>query len=299
MNINKINGHSYYIKGGTNTGVYVFEDKSALVIDAGHTVGRGKRITSSLEENEIKARYVYTTHEHFDHFEAFQGIRQSVPDVELIAHELAKPYIENLYLGKAFMVSSASPKFQGKRADENTKYFSVDISVEDKLVLKGREFQIHHLPGHCMGQAAIITDDRVCYLGDCMSDIAVIAKYDMPFLYNIDYQRESLEKIEKMDFDYGLIAHSKNVYNKSEIDKIVDKNLEVLDRYESDIMGILKTPATREELLQQLLVMNEINCNYETYHYNYCTMGAFITSLGDRNLIDFAYEQGRLYYYCV
>lgn len=49
MDLNKINGHSYYIKGGTNTGVYVFKDKSALVIDAGHTVGRGRRICSSLE----------------------------------------------------------------------------------------------------------------------------------------------------------------------------------------------------------------------------------------------------------
>lgn len=299
MEINKINGHSHYIKGGTNTGVYVFKDKSALIIDAGHTVGRGRRISASLEENGIRARYVYTTHEHFDHFEAFQGIKQSAPHVEMIAHEMAKPYIENLYMGKAYIMSSSPPKFQGKRADEKTSYFSVDIAVESKLTLKDRDFEVHHLPGHCMGQAAIITDDRVCFLGDSVFDRAIMAKYDMPFLYNIDYQRESLDKIKGLDFNYGLIAHSKNIYDKLEIEKIIDENIEVLDRYEEDILALLKTPNTREELLHQLLVLNEIDCNYETYHYNYSTIGAFITSLSDRNLIDFAYEQGRLYYYCV
>lgn len=299
MEVKKIKGHSYYIKGGTNTGVYVFKDKSALIIDSGHTIGRGKRIVSSLEENGMRARYVYTTHEHFDHFEAFQGIKESAPHVEFIAHDMAKPYIENLYLGKAYMVSSSPSKFQGKRADENKKYFTVDIAVSDSLELKDRKFEIHHLPGHCMGQAVIITDDKVCYLGDSVFDRRIMEKYDMPFLYNIDYQRESLNKIKTLDFEYALIAHSKDIYEKPILEEIIDENLSVLDRYEEDILEILKTPNTREEVLQQLLVLNDIKCNFETYHYNYSTTGAFLTSLADKNLIDFEYEEGKLYYYCI
>lgn len=299
MEINKIKGHSYYIKGGTNTGVYVFKDKSALIIDSGHTVGRGKRIVSSLEEHGMRARYVYTTHEHFDHFEAFQGIKETTPHVEFISHEMAKPYIENLYIGKAYIVSSSPSRFQGKRADENKKYFTVDIPVTDSLEIKDKKFEIHHVPGHCMGQAVIITDDKVCYLGDSVFDRKIMAKYDMPFLYNIDYQRESLNKIKTLDFDYALIAHSKEVYEKTTVEEIVEENLEVLNRYESDILEILKTPNTREEVLQQLLVINDIACNFETYHYNFSTTGAFLTSLADRNLINFAYEQGKLYYYCI
>ncbi len=299
MEINKIKGHSYYIKGGTNTGIYLFKDKSALIIDSGHTIGRGKRIVSSLEENGMRARYVYTTHEHFDHFEAFQGIKEVAPHVEFIAHEMARPYIENLYIGKAYIVSSAPSRFQGKRADENKKYFTVDIGVTDTLEIKDKKFEIHHVPGHCMGQAIIITDDKVCYLGDSVFDRRIMAKYDMPFLYNIDYQRESLKKIKTLDFDHALIAHSKDVYEKSVIEDIIDENIEVLDRYEADILEILKTPNTREEVLQQLLVINDIACNFETYHYNYSTTGAFLTSLADRKQIDFSYEQGKLYYYCI
>ncbi len=299
MEINKIKGHSYYIKGGTNTGVYLFKDKSSLIIDAGHTVGRGKRIVSSLEESGMRARYVYTTHEHFDHFEAFQGIKEVAPQVEFIAHEMAKPYIENLYIGKAYIVSSSPSRFQGKRAEETKKYFTVDIGVTDILEIKDKKFEIHHVPGHCMGQAVIITDDKVCYLGDSVFDRRIMAKYDMPFLYNIDYQRESLKKIKTLNFDYALIAHSKNVYEKNIVEDIIDENLDVLNRYEADILEILKTPNTREEVLQQLLVINDISCSFETYHYNYSTTGAFLTSLADRKLIDFSYEQGKLYYYCI
>lgn len=299
MEINKIKGHSYYIKGGTNTGVYVFKDKSALIIDSGHTLSRGRRIVSSLEENGMRARYVYTTHEHFDHFEAFQGIKESAPHVEFISHEMAKPYIENLYIGKAYVVSSAPSRFQGKRADEMKQYFTVDIAVKDTLEIKDKVFQIHHFPGHCMGQAVVITDDKVCYLGDSVFDRNIMAKYDMPFLYNIDYQRLSLAKIKSLDFEYALIAHSKQVYEKTIVNDIIDENLAVLDRYENDILEILKTPNTREEVLQQLLVINDIDCSFETYHYNYSTTGAFLSSLADRKLIDFSYEQGKLYYYCI
>ena len=150
-----------------------------------------------------------------------------------------------------------------------------------------------------MGQAVVITDDKVCYLGDSVFDRNIMAKYDMPFLYNIDYQRLSLAKIKSLDFEYALIAHSKQVYEKAIVNDIIDENLAVLDRYENDILEILKTPNTREEVLQQLLVINDIDCSFETYHYNYSTTGAFLSSLADRKLIDFSYEQGKLYYYCI
>lgn len=303
MEIIKISGRSGFIKGGTNTGTYVFEDGSVLLIDAGHSVQRGARIAKFLEKNELVPKYMYTTHEHFDHFEATAGIKQEYPEAKLIAHRYAKPYIENLYLGMAYLSSSAIPSFFGRRNNGLSEdllvsdQYSVDIVVEDRLDIGGESFEIVHLPGHCAGQAAIITPDRVCYLGDVILDPRIIDTYDMPFLFSITLHERSLAQVKELDFDYGLIGHSKSFYSKEEIIGIVDQNLAVIERYEQDIVALLDKPITREEILAALMTKNQVDCTYSSYHYNNSTVGAFLAKLSHQERIDFRYEQGKIWYY--
>lgn len=303
MEIIKISGRSGFIKGGTNTGTYVFEDGSVLLIDAGHSVQRGVRIAKFLEKNSLYPKYMYTTHEHFDHFEAFAGIKQEYPEAKLIAHRLARPYIENLYLGMAYLSSSAISSFFGRRNNGLSEdllvsdEYQVDIVAEDELRIGDKVFEIVHLPGHCAGQAAIITPDRVCYLGDVILDPRIIDTYDMPFLFSVTLQEKSLNKLKTLDFDYGLIGHSKNFYTKAEIVEIADRNLSVIHRYEQDILSLLEQPITREEILAALMTKNQVDCTFSSYHYNNSTVGAFLAKLSHRGRIDHRYEQGKIWYY--
>ncbi|MGL5694924.1 MAG: MBL fold metallo-hydrolase, partial [Peptostreptococcaceae bacterium] len=64
MNLINIKGNTYYAKGGTNTGIYLFENKTALMIDPGLSGMRPKRIVDELEKNNIKLEYIINTHEH-------------------------------------------------------------------------------------------------------------------------------------------------------------------------------------------------------------------------------------------
>lgn len=302
MEIINIKGRSSYIKGGTNTGVYLFEDNKALLIDAGHTVHRGHRLGKFFEDQGILPQYMYSTHEHFDHFEAYEGLKSSFENIQLLAHKNAKPYIENLYLGMAYLSSSAIPKFFGRRNNGLGKdllqvnRFYVDLPLDKEFVAHGHRFEIHHVPGHCPGQAVIITPDRVCYLGDAVVDQRIIDKYDMPFLFSVELQIQSLHKLKKLDYEFGVIGHSKRVYTKNEIDEIIDSNLQVIDRYEQSIANLLQMPMTREEILANLMVQNQIDCSYPTYHYNNSTAGAFIAKLSNENRLDYFYKDGKIYY---
>lgn len=301
MNIINIVGNTGYIKGGTNTGVYIFGE-NALIIDAGHTVMRGERMADFFIKNNIKPEYVYVTHEHFDHFEAFDGIKNRYENAKLIAHKNTKTFIENLSLGMAYLHSSTSPSFFGRRNNDlkNNQFdegrFKVDITVDEELVLDGEIFKVYHLPGHCMGETVIITPDKVCFLGDTILDNHIIDEYDMPFLYSVELQEISLNKLKTLDFEYGLIGHSKKVYTKSEIVEIVDRNLAVLEKYESDILEFLQTPMSREEILVSLLRKNNIVCSYSSYYYNNSTVGAYIAKLSYQNKIRFVYRNGKIIY---
>lgn len=304
MDIETIKGKSAYIKGGTNTGVYYFDDGTILLIDPGHSVNRGQRIAKMLKDKGLTPKYVITTHEHFDHFEAFAGLEKEYPDLKLLAHKLAKPYIENLYLGMAYMTSSSMPKFFGRRSNGVTGEelsvggYKVDWELEEgSLEIGDKKIEILHTPGHCSGQMIVITPDRVCYLGDAVLDKSVIEAYDMPFLFDIKKHKQSLNKIKTLEIEYALIGHSKKVYDKAELIEVIDKNLEVLDRYERDILKILEEPSSREEILASLMQKNQVQCTYTTYHYNNSTVGAYLAKLSNEDLIDYEYRDGKIYYF--
>ena len=47
MNLINISGNTFYIRGGTNTGLYLFDDNSALIIDPGLSGARPNKIIKS------------------------------------------------------------------------------------------------------------------------------------------------------------------------------------------------------------------------------------------------------------
>ena len=303
MEIINIKGKSGYIKGGTNTGVYQFKDNTVLLIDAGHSVNRGIRMAKMLKEQNLLPTHMLTTHEHFDHFEAFAGLKEEFPDIKLIAHPLAKPYIENLYLGMAYMTSSAVPKFFGRKNNGVTgeslevKRYTVDILADKDFELSGETFQLVHTPGHCSGQTVLITPDKVGYFGDAILDRDIIDTYDIPFLFDIKMHGESLGKMKTLDIDYGLVGHSRSICNRQETLDTIEKNLIVLKRYEDEIVSMLAEPRTREEILARLMTKYKTDYNYVTYQYNNSTVGAYLAKLSNENRIGFECADGKLYYF--
>ena len=58
MNLINISGNTFYIRGGTNTGLYLFDDNSALIIDPGLSGARPNKIIKILNERNIELKYI-------------------------------------------------------------------------------------------------------------------------------------------------------------------------------------------------------------------------------------------------
>ena len=54
MNLINISGNTFYIRGGTNTGLYLFDDNSALIIDPGLSGARPNKIIKILKNSLSK-----------------------------------------------------------------------------------------------------------------------------------------------------------------------------------------------------------------------------------------------------
>ncbi|MGL5641569.1 MAG: MBL fold metallo-hydrolase, partial [Paraclostridium sp.] len=93
MKIINIKGSSFYARGGTNTGIYVFQDNSALIIDPGLPGVRPKNIIKCLEEENINVKWIINTHEHNDHYGAGYQFKEMYEDVINMSSLYSKAYI--------------------------------------------------------------------------------------------------------------------------------------------------------------------------------------------------------------
>lgn len=298
MELKLIQGNTYYIRGGTNTGVYLFGADSAVVIDPGLSTVRGNKIANCLIENNRKSAYCITTHEHLDHFESYTGILDIFSECVFCCPKQSVPFIEIPTLFYTY-VYGAHPhqKFFGNTKPEVFDFVIGKQLTEERMSLEDGFLDVLDLSGHSHGMAGILTKDRVFFLGDALFDYNIIKKSDFPFIFHVENFLHSLEKIKHCDFDYGLIAHSKRPYPKEEICHLADINAENVAKYLNQITTLLQTPRTREEVLAAIINDNDLHFNYKEYHYYYSTLGSMLSYLYDRNQISASLDKGMLYYH--
>ena len=90
MKLTNINGSTYYIKGGTNTGVIRLNDNSALIIDPGLGGVRPKKMMELLKENNMYIKYIINTHEHGDHYEGCSQLKKIDNNIKILSSSQAK-----------------------------------------------------------------------------------------------------------------------------------------------------------------------------------------------------------------
>ncbi len=56
----------------------------------------------------------------------------------------------------------------------------------------------------------------------------ILSKYDFLFLYDIQEQINSLEKLKNIDFEYLVLGHGKQVISKEDSYKLIEKHLNAL-----------------------------------------------------------------------
>ncbi len=293
MELSKIKGNTYFIKYTTNIGVYTFKNKNCIVIDTGISNSSGRRIDQVLEENHLKPKYIINTHHHLDHCGGNKYFCENHPGVNVCTSEKTRVHFENHYIGSAVIFSGHFPKEL-----EEKKYTKVDFALNIGLnKFNDEKFMIMSLKGHSDDQIGIITPDKVCFLGDSIFSSSILKKYSFPYLYNIQESIETLQSLKEIEADYFVISHAREVLKKDELCELADDNVNNINNYKEQILELLSQPMTREELLENIIVLNGLFVNFKQYHLYFSTLSSFITDLYDNGLIKCSIEDGKLYYY--
>lgn len=295
MDLVKINGNTYYIKAPTNAGVYLFNSRDCLLIDTCFTKKQAHQMDKILKENNFNLRYIINTHTHLDHCRGNLYFQEVYPECKVFASEKERPFMEHPYLLGAIFFS-ASPL---KHLDPAPLSFPVDQYLEPGIKNIGGQsfnFKVIPLPGHTRGQIGIVTPDRVCFLGDSIFSKQVIMKYSLPYLFDLEESIKTLHSLPEIDADYFLISHEEGVIASKDLPDLVNYNLANIEKFQKQILASLKQPLTREQLVKEITLSNNIALNLLEYHVIQTTVSAFLTHLNQLGLITYTIDEGRFYF---
>ncbi len=294
MNLNKIKGNTYYIDGPTNCGIFIFKNKNCLIVDTGINNSEAKKIDNLLIENKIHPKFIINTHGHLDHCGGNLYFKKNYPGCLVYASKKESILMENQELFPSMLSSS----YPSRAFDKSNKPIDVDFILDYGInKLNDEKFNVITLPGHSIEHIGIITPEKVCFLGDSIFSSEILDKYSFPYLYNIEESLSSLNKIKDIDADYFLIGHSEKLIERGEISKLADKNISNIYNYKNEILDLLDQPLTREDILENITILNGLSLNFYEYHLDLSGVSAFLSYLYNDKLIDHSVEDGKLYFF--
>lgn len=284
-----IKGNTYYIPGPVNIGVYV-KGNECMLIDTGLDDSAAKRILKELKERELTPTVIVNTHAHADHFGGNRYIRKKEDVVVCTGSResavVRYPEYEPFYL------FSASPLQEMKN-----KFFMAQPSMVNHILMPGEQevkgftMNIVPLPGHSIDQIGVVTDDGVLFCADAVLGEDIIHKYDLPYIYDVGQQMDTLNYLAETNFDCYVLAHGGVV---QDIKPTVVKNRSVMDEIKNALMQILDKPLMREEILSKYVQIKNIELNMVQYPLLFASISAYLSYMANAKKVKYWFEDGKL-----
>lgn len=299
MKLTNINGNTYYIKGGTNTGVIRLDDNKVLIIDPGLVGIRPIKMMDLLKANNMNIKYIINTHEHGDHYGGCSKLKELDNNIQILSSSEAKIFIDNPNKFADYTVGGKTNKFwKFKVSEEKNNLTKVDATIEEgNIVLNNKKIEIIKLRGHSEGSIGILTENKVLFVGDLFVGSHILNKFELLLLYDVKEYLNSIDKVENMDFEYMILGHGKEVYSKLDSQSVIDAHRNAINKYVNQVKDLLKSPKTIDNILKNIIINNNLSCNYTEYHFFRSSIVSIISYLCDLNEVDYSIELGEMLYY--
>jgi len=290
-----------YFNTPNATGV-VCTSTSVYIIDSGVTPQDGEDIVSAVTElfPGKKIAAVINTHSHNDHSGGNAAIvrltgaqvwcsREAdcilrLPELVGYLYSGGKPLLEIQEHGRV--------KSEPCKADKFLK--------ETSITCEEITFTFVPLEGHFFGHYGIIADDgekKVYYLGDGFFGKDMLKKAWLPFIYDADAFRKSVQKIESTDCDFYVAAHG-GIYTRETVHAAAELNIIVTLEAELKILKLLKeAPMTHEQLLKKILDFAGMKPQLIQYLLIGTTIQSYLSCLHDRGLIKYKLEDNQMLWF--
>lgn len=282
---------TYYFDIPTKIGVYLIDDKRVMLIDSGLNAKTAARVLKVLEEKGWEVAFVVNTHSHTDHAGGNRyicettGCKAYAPEVEDVLIEWSDVEATLVYGG--FPCRDFRKKFMNT---ESCKTFN----IAEAPLPEGTE--VFPLYGHTAHMIGLKTPDDVYFIADVVNGKNALDKAVICYVYDIDTQLSTLEKLKELDGRLCVPAHTDPTEN---VAYLADINIENLLMIRGDILEILKkSPMTTEQLTSALAVKYGLKADFMGLVMVTSAVRSHLVSLRHNGLIDWYIENYFHYWKC-
>jgi glyoxylase-like metal-dependent hydrolase (beta-lactamase superfamily II) len=244
-------------------------DDAAMLVDTGIRESITETLLPYLDEVGIpreKLRWALNTHCDFDHTGGNGALKAAIPSVEILAHELDAPLVEDVDR----LIDTRYGEFRDTDGfddpPETTAYLRgvSDLVPVDRRLTGGEEFDLGgrsvtvlHVPGHSPGHLAVHDPERRALLiGDATLGTTVMfadGRAAFPPTYrDVDPYVASLRRFRDLDAELLLTAHYP-VYEGDAVRDFLDESeayTERIDAVLTDVLSDAAGPRTALELVR-------------------------------------------------
>lgn len=285
-----LKGSSWVIPGPTNIGI-VEVNGVIYLIDSGNDKESGRKINKVATANNWKIEAIINTHSNADHIGG-NSYLQRMTNCRIYSSQVEKAFIESPVIEADFLWGGYTIK------DLKNKFFEAKPSSVTDIVEAGSSIadcmEIIGLPGHFHGMIGIRTTDNVLYLGDCMFGEQILAKYKIPYIYDVAEYKTTIEKVRNMEAQYYVLSHGNVEQN---ISYLAEKNIAIVEEIESRILDIVKTGKSFEEILQRVCNQMDIKLDGGQYALVGNTTRSFLSYLYNTNMVGYEFTDNRMYWF--
>lgn len=278
MEIRKIAGQVHYVPNPVNICV-VYTKDSAVLVDSGIDENFARKLCRLLEK---PAKFLINTHSHADHCGGNAFLKDKF-SVHILAPEIERQIIESPILEPFYLFGAAPPK------ELQTKFLMakpcrVDETLEPgTLTLQDVTLSIVPLAGHSPNQVGVAVD-KILFCADALFSKGAIEKYKMFVVYDVKNFLQTLDLLERSKYDFFLPSHGDLT---GDITELLNLNRRVVENVSNEILKLLKTPRTFDELLTKLLNGFNIEVkNLVQYVLYRSTVHAYLSYLSDEGYLE-------------
>lgn len=279
---------TFRMDGPVNVGLWVAAGGGAVLVDSGNDKEAGRRLQRCLQEKGWTLDLLVNTHSHADHIggNAFLQQRYGCP---VLAPEREVPFVCQPDLEAALLYGGCPGKVL------RNKFLLAAPSRAEPLAQERlpQGFTLASLPGHARDMAAVRTPDNVWFVGDVVFGEAILDKYHIMYLYDVEAYLATLDHVLTLEGDLFVPSHAAPV---SDLGPLVERNkvkvLEIAER----LLDFCADSADGDTLLQRLFDTYGLVMNANQHALAGSTLRAYLTFLTDSGELEADFGGNRLHW---